>query len=75
MTTTLLIGLTDAPGRHRRGSVAVMGQGGTHHFRPPAERSFRLMADLLIWVGSTRENPLAVLEQMNELQLVVSFLR
>ena len=54
----LMTALLDAPGRYRRGGVAVMGQGRVHHVGPPAERVPVLMADLLAWLGSTREHPL-----------------
>ena len=54
----LMTGLVDAPGHYRRGGVAVMGRGKIHHVGPPAERVPSLMADLLAWLGSTREHPL-----------------
>ena len=54
----LMTALLDAPGRYRRGGVAVMGQGRVHHVGPPAERVPVLMADLLAWLGRTREHPL-----------------
>ena len=54
----LMAALLDAPGRYRRGGVAVMGQGRVHHVGPPAARVPRLMADLLAWLGSTDEHPL-----------------
>ncbi len=54
----LMAGLLDAPGRYRRGDVAVTGQGRIHHVGPPAARVPLLMADLLAWLGSTREHPL-----------------
>ena len=54
----LMAGLLDAPGRYRRGGVAVMGQGRVHHVDPPAARVPKLMADLLAWLGSTDEHPL-----------------
>ena len=54
----LMTALLDAPGRYRRGGVAVMGQGRVHHVGPPAERVPRLMADLLAWLGGTDEHPL-----------------
>ena len=56
----LMAGLVDAPGRYRRGGVAVMGQGRVHHVGPPAERVPQLMADLLAWLGTTGEHPLIV---------------
>ena len=56
----LMAGLVDAPGRYRRGGVAVMGQGRVHHVGPPAERVPQLMADLLAWLGATGEHPLIV---------------
>ena len=55
---TLMRGLLDAPGRYRRGGVAVMGQGRVHHVGPPAGQVPRLMADLLSWIGSTADHPL-----------------
>ena len=54
----LMTALLDAPGRYRRGDVAVMGQGRVHHVGPPAGQVPRLMADLLSWVGSTADHPL-----------------
>ena len=54
----LMMALLDAPGRYRRGGVAVMGQGRVHHVGPPAARVPRLMADLLAWLGGTDEHPL-----------------
>ena len=54
----LMAGLLDAPGRYRRGRVAVMGQGRVHHVGPPADRVPRLMAGLLEWLRSRREHPL-----------------
>ena len=54
----LMTALLDAPGRYRRGGVAVMGQGRIHHVGPPADRVPRLMTDLLAWLGRTREHPL-----------------
>ena len=54
----LMAGLLDAPGRYRRGQVAVMGQGKIHHIGPPAERVPQLMGNLLAWLGRTDEHPL-----------------
>ncbi len=54
----LMTALLDAPGRYRRGGVAVMGQGRVHHVGPPASRVPLLMADLFAWLGSTDEHPL-----------------
>ena len=54
----LMAGLLDAPGRYRRGSVAVMGQDRVHHIGPPAVRVPKLMAELLAWLGCTDEHPL-----------------
>ena len=54
----LMAGLLDAPGRYRRGPVVVTGPGEVHHVGPPADRVPHLMADLLAWVGGTREHPL-----------------
>ena len=54
----LMAALVDAPGRYRRGGVAVMGQGRIHHVGPPAARVPRLMDDLLAWLGSTDDHPL-----------------
>ena len=54
----LMAGLLDAPGRYRRGGVAVMGQGRVHHVDPSARRVPTLMAELLAWLGSTDEHPL-----------------
>ena len=54
----LMRGLLDAPGRYRRGGVAVMGQGRVHHVGPPAGQVPRLMADLFSWIGSTADHPL-----------------
>ena len=53
-----MLGLLDAPGRYRRGSVAVVGAGEVHHIGPPADRVPHLMEDLLSWVGETDEHPL-----------------
>ena len=54
----LMSGLLDAPGRYRRGRVAVVGAGEVHHIGPPAERVPHLMEDLLSWAGETDEHPL-----------------
>ena len=54
----LMAGLLDAPGCYRRGPVVVAGPGEVHHVGPPADRVPHLMADLLAWVGGTREHPL-----------------
>ena len=54
----LMTALVDAPGRYRRGGVAVMGHGRIHHVGPPAARVPLLMADLLAWLGRTDEHPL-----------------
>lgn len=54
----LMSGLLDAPGRYRRGNVAVVGAGEVHHIGPPADRVPHLMGDLLSWVGETDEHPL-----------------
>ena len=54
----LMAALLDAPGRYRRGGVAVMGQGRVHHVGPPAARVPTLMAELLAWLGGTDEHPL-----------------
>ena len=48
--------LLDAPGRYRRGGVAVMGQGRVHHVGPPAKRVPTLVVELLAWLGSTDEH-------------------
>ena len=56
----LMTALLDAPGRYRRGGVAVMGRGRVHHVGPPAARVPSLMAHLLAWLGSTAEHPLIV---------------
>ena len=54
----LMTALLDAPGRYRRGGVAVMGRGRVHHVGPPAARVPSLMAHLLAWLGGTAEHPL-----------------
>ena len=54
----LMVGLLDAPGRYRRGGVAVAGGGQVHHIGPPADRVPHLMSDLLAWLGGTDEHPL-----------------
>ena len=54
----LMTALLDAPGRYRRGGVAVMGQVRVHHVGPPAARVPQLMASLLAWLGNTSEHPL-----------------
>ncbi|MDE0457080.1 MAG: Fic family protein [Chromatiales bacterium] len=54
----LMVGLLDAPGRYRRGGVAVTGGGQVHHIGPPAGRVPHLMSDLLAWLGGTDEHPL-----------------
>ena len=54
----LMAGLLDAPGRYRRGGVAVTGAGEVHHIGPPASRLPRLMSNLLSWLGGTGEHPL-----------------
>ena len=55
---TLMTGLVDAPGRYRRGEVAVMRQGRVHHVGPPAARVPSLMGELLAWLRGTDEHPL-----------------
>ena len=54
----LMTGLVDAPGHYRRGTVAVMGEGGVHHVGPPAPRVPVLMAGLLDWLRDTDDHPL-----------------
>ena len=54
----LMTALLDAPGRYRRGGVAVMGQGRVHHVGPPAGQVPRLMAALLSWLDGTGDHPL-----------------
>ena len=54
----LMAGLVDAPGRYRRGRVAVMGQDGIQHVGPPAGRVPSLMAELLAWLRGTDDHPL-----------------
>ncbi len=54
----LLAGLLDAPGRYRRGGVAVTGAGEVHHIGPSADRVPHLMSNLLSWLGVTGEHPL-----------------
>ena len=54
----LMTGLVDAPGRYRRGGVAVMGQDGIQHVGPTAARVPSLMAELLAWLRRTDEHPL-----------------
>ena len=54
----LMVGLLDAPGRYRRGGVAVAGGGQVHHIGPPADRVPHLMSNLLTWLGGTDEHPL-----------------
>ena len=54
----LMMGLLDAPGRYRRGGVAVAGGGQVHHIGPPADRVSHLMSNLLAWLGGTDEHPL-----------------
>ena len=54
----LMVGLLDAPGRYRRGGVAVAGGGQVRHIGPPADRVPHLMSNLLAWLGGTDEHPL-----------------
>ena len=54
----LMTGLLDAPGRYRTGQVGVLGPDEVHHIGPPARRVAGLMAELLAWLGQTREHPL-----------------
>ena len=54
----LMEALLDAPGRYRRGRVAVTGNGQVMHVGPPAARVPLLMGDLLAWLGRTDEHPL-----------------
>ncbi len=54
----LMAGLVDAPGRYRRGRVAVMGRDGIQHVGPPAGRVPSLMAELLAWLRGTDDHPL-----------------
>ena len=53
-----MVGLLDAPGRYRRGGVAVAGGGQVHHIGPPADRVPHFMSNLLTWLGGTDEHPL-----------------
>ena len=53
-----MLGLLDAPGRYRRGGVAVTGGGEVHHIGPPADRVPHLMSSLLTWLGGTDAHPL-----------------
>ena len=54
----LMAGLLDAPGRYRRGGVAVTGAGEVQHIGPPAGRVPHLMSNLLSWLGGTEEHSL-----------------
>ena len=54
----LMAGLLDAPGRYRRGGIAVTGAGEVHHIGPPASRLPQLMSNLPSWLGGTSEHPL-----------------
>lgn len=54
----LMAGLLEAPGRYRTGQVGVLGPDEVHHIGPPAKRVPRLTAELLAWLGGTREHPL-----------------
>ena len=54
----LMAGLLDAPGRYRRGGVAVTGPEGVEHIGPPADRVRQLMSNLLSWLNATEEHPL-----------------
>ncbi len=53
-----MAGLMAAPGRYRTGQVGVVGPDAVHHIGPPARRVPELMANLLAWLGRTREHPL-----------------
>ena len=53
-----MAGLLDAPGRYRTGQVGVLGPNEVHHIGPPAKRVPGLTAELLAWLGGTREHPL-----------------
>ena len=54
----LMSGLLDVPGRYRTGQVGVLGPDEVHHIGPPAKRVPRLTAELLAWLGGTRDHPL-----------------
>ncbi len=54
----LMAGLLDAPGRYRRGGVAVTGPEGVQHIGPSADRVPQLMSNLLSWLGTTGGHPL-----------------
>ena len=55
---TLMLGLLDAPGHYRSVGVGVGGAGGMVHVAPQPGRVPELMADLLGWLGETREHAL-----------------
>ena len=54
----LMLGLLDAPGRYRRGGIAVAGGGEVHHIGPSPNRVPRLMSNLLTWLNGAAEHPL-----------------
>ncbi len=54
----LMQGLVDETGRYRSGEVGIFRGKKLIHMAPPAERVPKLMADLMNWLGSTKEHPL-----------------
>ena len=54
----MTLGLLDAPGQYRTGSVGVMGPVEVVHVAPPAKRVPELMGDLLGWLKTTDEHAL-----------------
>ena len=55
---TLMAGLIDDAGFYRQGNVGVMNGDVVVHMAPPANQVPRLMADLLVWLGTTDQHPL-----------------
>ena len=54
----LLRALVDEPGQYRSGGVGIFRGKQLVHMAPPADRVPKLMADLLDWLGNTKEHPL-----------------
>ena len=56
----LMLGLIDDAGHYRNKGVGVMKGDKVIHMAPPADRVNQLMADLFIWLKTSKEHPLII---------------